>query len=69
MIAKHEKRLDWTKLTLVNLFENNNTFKTYKQLLGDLKVKVFVNEVSRFLSNSNFVFAERLHPLQVPALD
>lgn len=46
LIAKQEKKFDWTKIALVNLFEENNNLKTYKKMLDEDSIQLFFNDVS-----------------------
>jgi hypothetical protein len=44
LINKVEKKNEWSKIALANLFEANQQLKTYKTLLNEPNVKVEFNE-------------------------
>lgn len=46
LIAKQEKKLEWTKVALVNLFEANNQLTTFKKMLDEESIQLYFNDVS-----------------------
>ena len=49
-IAKHEKKYEWTKQGIMNLFDSLNGIKTYQSLLDEPGCKFWINEVGTIQS-------------------
>ena len=50
LIAKHEKKYEWTKQGIMNLFDSLNGIKTYQSLLDEPGCKFWINEVGTIQS-------------------
>ena len=46
LINKHEKKIEWTRIEIVNLFNKVQSMKQFKSILDEDNVKLSVCEVS-----------------------
>ena len=49
LVCKQEKKIDWTQVAIVELFEQNVGHKNFKALnTGKDNIKIFIHDVSNF---------------------